>query len=224
MSTTEPPPPGPATERVRVRRGTRRADYDRGTALAVLDAGLVAHLGVTTPEGPLVLPMAYGRTDEWLYLHGAAANGVLGSAVDHEVCVTVTLLDALVVARSPFHNSMDYRCVVVRGRARRVDDPAERRQALRLVSDHVVPTWDAGRPPTGSELRRTLVVAVPLAEVSVKVRAGGPGDEPEDLDGPHWGGHVPLRTEFGEPVPSPDLPTGVAAPEAVAELAGRTLP
>lgn len=224
MSSTEPQPAGPATERVRVRRGAGRADYEHATALAVLDAGLVAHLGVATPEGPLVLPMAYGRRGDWLYLHGATANGVLGAALDHDVCVTVTLVDALVVARSPFHNSMDYRCVVVRGRARRVTDPDEHRDALRVVSDHVVPTWAAGRPPTASELRRTLVVAVPLTEVSTKIRTGGPGDEPEDLDGPHWGGHVPIRAEFGAAVPSPDLPAGVPVPEAVAGLAGTPLP
>lgn len=212
--------PQPASERMRVRRGAIRADYDRRTMFDVLDAGLIAHVGVVTDDGPIVLPMAYGRSDEWLYLHGSVANAALRAAVGQDVCVTVTLVDGIVIGRSPFHNSMNYRGVVVRGIARRVDDPDEHQQALRLVSDHVVATWDSGRPPTDPEVRRTIVIAVPLVEASAKVRGGDPVDEPEDLAGPHWGGHVPIRSVWGPAVSSDDLVTGVAVPAAIAALDG----
>jgi nitroimidazol reductase NimA-like FMN-containing flavoprotein (pyridoxamine 5'-phosphate oxidase superfamily) len=212
--------PAPASDRVRVRRGANRAEYDRDAILGVLDAGLVAHVGVSTEDGPIVLPMAYGRTDEWLYLHGSAANAALRAAVGHDVCATVTIVDGFVVGRSPFHNSMNYRGAVVRGTARLVDDPEEREEALRLVSDHVVATWDTGRPPTEKEMRKTMVVAVPLTEMSAKIRTGGPVDEPEDLEGPHWGGYVPLRSTWEVAVPSPDLPAGVPVPAAIESLAG----
>ena len=137
--------PRPASDRVRVRRGAIRAEYDRDAIFEVLDAGLIAHVGVITDSGPIVLPMAYGRTDDWLYVHGSAANAALRAAVDRDVCVTITIVDGIVVGRSPFHNSMNYRGVVVRGTARLVDDRAEHLDALRLVSDHVVATWDTGR-------------------------------------------------------------------------------
>jgi uncharacterized protein len=213
----------PATDRVRLRRGAVRAQYDREAMLAVLDQGLVAHVGVVAPEGPIVLPMAYGRTDDWLYLHGSVANAALRAAIGQDVCVTVTILDGFIVGRCPFHNSMNYRAVVVRGTARRVDDPAEHRDALRLVSDHVVETWDTGREPTPVEMRKTIVVAVPLVEMSAKIRTGGPIDEPGDLDGPHWGGVVPLHASWGEPRAADDLPAGVACPSAVAALSGRVV-
>jgi nitroimidazol reductase NimA-like FMN-containing flavoprotein (pyridoxamine 5'-phosphate oxidase superfamily) len=211
---------GPVSERVRVRRGASRATYDRDVVHAILDAGLVAHVGVATDDGPIVLPMAYGRTDDWLYLHGSAANAAMRAAVGHDVCVTVTLVDGLLIGRSPFHNSMHYRAVIVRGVARRVDDPDEHIEALRLISDHVVATWDTGRAPTDRELRKTLVLAVPLVEVSAKVREGDPADEPEDLDGPHWGGSVPIHATWGEPVPSSDLRPGIDCPPAVLSLRG----
>jgi uncharacterized protein len=210
----------PASERVRLRRLPDRGRYLADDVRAVLDAGVVAHVGVSTPAGPIVLPMAYGLNDEWLYLHGSVANAALRAAIGEEVCVTVTLVDGLVVGRTPFHSSMNYRCAVVRGRARRVEDGREREAALRLVSDHLVSTWDTARPPTESELRRTLVLAVPLVEASVKVRSGDPVDEPEDLDGPHWAGHVPLSVRWEAPVPSADLPAGIPVPDALAALPG----
>jgi nitroimidazol reductase NimA-like FMN-containing flavoprotein (pyridoxamine 5'-phosphate oxidase superfamily) len=216
--------PGPASERVRVRRGAIRAEYDRDEVFAVLDAGLIAHVGVVTPDGPIVLPMAYARTADELYLHGSVANAMLRAAVGADVCVTVTIVDGLVLGRSAFHNSMNYRGVVVRGVARKVDDPDEHVRALRMISDHVVANWDTARDPTVTEIRKTMVIAVPLVEVSAKVRAGDPIDEPEDVAGPHWAGHVPIESHFRTPVASADLPAGVATPPAVAALAGRRLP
>ncbi len=210
----------PSTDRVRVRRGAIRAEYDRDAILEVLDAGLIAHVGVVTDDGPIVVPMAYGRDDDLLYLHGSVANAALRAAVGQDICVTVTILDGIVVGRCPFHNSMNYRGVVVRGTARRIDDPDEHMAALRLVSDHVVATWDTGRPPSDAEVRKTMVVAVPLVEMSAKLRAGDPVDEPEDLDGPHWAGHVPIRSVWEAPVGSADLPAGVDVPGSDRRLGG----
>src|SRR3954470_8926085 len=156
----------PASERVRLRRGAIRAEYDRDEILAVLDAGLIAHVGVMTDDGPIVLPMAYGRTDEWIYVHGSVANAALRAAAGTDICLPVTIVGGMVVGRCPFHNSMNYRGVVVRGIARRVDDPAEHVAALKLVSDHVMPTWDTAREPNAAEIRKTMVVAVALDEMS----------------------------------------------------------
>ncbi len=214
---------GPASERVRMRRGANRAAYERDAIFAVLDAGLIAHVGVVTDEGPIVLPMAYARTDEWLYLHGSVANAMLRAAVGTDICVTVTIVDGLVIGRSAFHNSMNYRGVVVRGTARRVTDVGEHVLALRLISDHVVANWHTAREATTTEIRKTMVIAVLLDEVSAKIRTGDPVDEPEDLDGPHWAGHVPITSRFEAPERSADLPPAVATPPAIAALAGRSL-
>ncbi|MGI9051622.1 MAG: pyridoxamine 5'-phosphate oxidase family protein [Ilumatobacteraceae bacterium] len=219
----DPSRPGPASERVRVRRGAIRAEYDHATILAVLDAGMIAHVGVSTADGPIVLPMAYGHDGEQLFLHGAVANAALQEAVGNDVCVTITIVDGLVVGRCPFHNSMNYRGVIVRGTARHVVDDAERLVALRTISDHIVATWATGRAPSATELRRTTVVSVPLREASAKLRVGDPIDEPEDLDGPHWAGHVPVRSTWERPVSSADLPAGVEVPAAIATLAGRPI-
>ena len=212
----------PPSERVRVRRLAYRARYRRSEVLEILDAGLVAHVGVVTPEGPLVLPMAYGRDDDHIYLHGALANHLLGSGAGRETCITVTHLDGLVMARTPFHNSMNYRSAVVRGRARRITDYERKLQALRLITDHVTPNWDTSRPPSASDLRATLVVEVPLAEASAKVREGGPKDEPDDMSGPWWAGVVPVTTRFQPPVSSPDLSVDTKPPTSIAALAGLT--
>ncbi len=211
-------PAQPPSRRSTVRRGARRASYDQTTIRAILDDALICHVAVDTESGPLVLPMAYGRIEDILYLHGAASNGVLNAAADGEMCVTVTELDGLVFARSAFHNSMNYRCVVVRGRGRRVDGD-EKVAGLRSVADHVVATWDNGREPTMTEVRSTVVVALSLHEASAKVRSGDPLDEPEDLSGPWWAGTVALRQGWAEPVDAHDLNAEVAVPAPVAGLA-----
>lgn len=211
--------PAPS-DRVRVRRLAERGRYEPDEIRAILDEGLVAHVGVDTGDGPVVLPMAYGRTDDTLYLHGAVGNALLGAAEHAELCATVTLVDGLVLARTPFHNSMNYRCVVVRGTGRRVQDPAEHELALRVITDHVVATWDHGRPPSASDLRRTLVLALALTEASAKVRSGDPVDEADDLTGPHWAGTVSVTTAFGPPVPAADLAAGIEVPASVAAAFG----
>lgn len=216
--------PKATSERTTLRRGATKAEYDRDALLAVLDAGVVAHVGVSTPDGPIVLPMAYARTDERLYLHGASGNAMLRAAIDHEICVTVTLLDGLVIARTPFHHSMNHRSVVVRGRASEVRRDDEKWMALQLISDHVTPTWEFGRTPTTSDVRKTRVLSVPLREMSGKVRQGGPSDSDDDRSGPYWGGHIPLHQAWGAAVPDPGLGPDVAVPPGVAELQGSPLP
>ena len=199
-----------------------RACYGRDDVLGILDSGLIAHVGVTTADGPLVLPMAYVRDGDWLYLHGAAANHLLNTGDGHEVCVTVTHLDGLVMARTPFHNSMNYRSVVVRGRARRILDDQRRLYALKLITDHVVAHWDLVRPPSQLDLRKTMVLELPLAEASAKVRAGDPVDEPGDIAGPWWAGVVPITTRFETPVASADLVGDGQPPAPIAALASLT--
>jgi nitroimidazol reductase NimA-like FMN-containing flavoprotein (pyridoxamine 5'-phosphate oxidase superfamily) len=212
----------PPSDRTRVRRGADNADYDPATVRAILDAGLVAHVGVVTERGPIVLPMAYGRTDTELFLHGAVANAMLRDGEDLDVCATITIVDGLVVARAPFHNTMRYRSVVVRGTAHRLEGEPKV-DALRAVTDHVLENWDSGRTPTEQELRATLVLAVPLQEASAKIREGGPRDDVVDLDGPHWAGAVPIETRWAQLEPANDLDSAIAPPPAIAEAVGRRL-
>lgn len=211
----------PASKRVTMRRGTNRAEYDAATMRQVLDDGMVAHVGVSTDEGPIVLPMAYGRTEDVLYLHGAVANAMLRAGTDVEVCVTVTLVDGLVVARTPFHNSMNYRSVVVRGKATKIEGDDNKLAALKIINDHIVDIWDTARPPSATDLKKTLVLELPLDEMSAKIRAGDPVDEDDDMSGPHWAGVLPLERTWGDVVPASDLTPGIETPAAVTNLSGQ---
>jgi len=204
------------TERTRVRRHSERAQTERADLFAVLDAGMICHLGVVVDGSPVVLPTAYGRIGDTLYLHGSSANRSLHAADGHEVCVTVTHVDGLVCARAAFTHSVNYRSAVVFGTARIVTDEAERLAGLRAVTEHLIPgRWDAVRAPTRKELAATSVLALPLAEASVKVRTGPPKDEPEDLDAGIWAGVLPLGVAFGEPVTDPELPPGIDTPDHI---------
>jgi nitroimidazol reductase NimA-like FMN-containing flavoprotein (pyridoxamine 5'-phosphate oxidase superfamily) len=201
-----------------VRRLPERGSYDRERADAILDEGVLAHVGLVQDGGPVVIPMLYARDGDRLLLHGSPASRLLrtgGKGV--ELCVTVTLVDGLVLARSAFHHSMNYRSVVVFGPATPILDPNERRAALDTLVEHIVPgrTADA-RPPNDLELRGTTVLALPLDEWSVKVRAGGPIDDPEDLDLPIWAGVVPFAPRPGEPVADASMTVTVAVPEYAA--------
>lgn len=205
----------PASPRTTLRRGADRAEYDRAAMMQMLRDGHVAHVGANTEEGPLVLPMAYGITDTTMYLHGALANSLLRAGADREVCVTVTLLDALVVSKSPFHHTMNYRTVVVRGAATVVTDPDERLLALRVITDHIVPSWETTRPVNSADLKATKVIAVPLAEMSGKVREGHAVNDPIDADDPSWCGLIPFESRWGTPETAPDSGTAqVPAPIA----------
>jgi len=199
----------PTSARTTVRRGADRAVYGRAEIREILRAAMVAHVGVDTPNGPLVLPMSYGLDDDHIYLHGALANHLLDRGADHDICVTVTLLDGLVMARTPFNNSMNYRSVVVRGRAERLTDPSDKAAALQIITDHVVKNWSRNRPASEAEIRATSVIRVSLAEASAKIRAGDPVDEPGDVSGPWWAGVIPVETSFGPPRPASDLPPEV---------------
>ncbi len=210
----------PPSQRITLKRGKHLADYDPSTVRSVLDSGFLAHVGVATDDGPIVLPMVYGRDDAYMYLHGGVANAMLRAGRDVEVCVTVTIVDGLIVARTPLHNSMNYRSVVIRGRAERVDDESKV-LALKIINDHIAPTWDDSRPPSDEDLRVTQVLRVPLDEASAKIRTGEANDEPADLDGPHWAGVVPLRTTWEAPVANSDLVGDMAIPAELTGLAGR---
>ncbi|MCA1629570.1 MAG: pyridoxamine 5'-phosphate oxidase family protein [Acidobacteria bacterium] len=193
------------TDRTVVRRLPKRASYDRALVHQILDEGFVCHVGFVADGKPFVIPTAYGRLGDTLYLHGAKASRMLKAlAAGAEACVTVTLVDGLVLARSAFHHSMNYRSVVVFGRASAVEDPREKLAAMRAFSEHLIPgRWDEVREPNERELTATLVLALPLAEVSAKVRAGAPVDDEEDLALPVWAGELPLRLSAGEPVRDP---------------------
>lgn len=190
-----------------MRRLSQRGSYDRALVHAILDEALVCHVGFVHEGQPYVIPMAFARIGERLVMHGAVANRTLGVlATGAPVCVTVTLLDGLVLARSAFHHSMNYRCVVALGTARELTDEAEKREAFDALVERVRPGRSReARPANAEELRTTRVLALDLEEVSAKVRSGPPRDDPEDLDLPCWAGVVPLALTAGEPVPAPDL-------------------
>jgi uncharacterized protein len=211
------------SERVRVRRVHHKASYAPDDVKAILDEALVAHLGFAHEGQPFVIPTLHARLGDEVYVHGSSASRTLralgGGALP--ACLTVTLLDGLVFARSVFEMSANYRSVVVLGGARAVTDPDEKLSALRAFSDQVMPgRWDEVRKPTKQELKATAVLALPLDEASAKISVGGPDDgETEDAELPVWAGHVPLRLVAGEPVPCPQLRPGIPLPPEIAHYA-----
>src|SRR5215469_7444117 len=217
-----PEQPLSSTPRTTVHRLRERSRLDSADLDAVLEAGLVCHLGVIIDGYPVVLPTGYGRIGQNLYLHGSSANKSLTSAAGQQVCVTITLLDGLVCARAVFHHSMNYRSAVIFGTARLVDSPEEKLAALEAVTNHLVPgRWDYARAPSRKELAATIVIALPLAEASVNVRAGGPSDDPEDYVAGVWAGVLPAALSFGPAEPDPALGGEVAIPDHIAVLADR---
>jgi hypothetical protein len=202
------------TERTGLKRLPQRGVYERDTIYKILDEGFVCHTGFIVNGEPVVLPMAYGRVGNALYLHGSAAGRMLRAlARAIPVCVTVTLLDGLVLARSAFHHSMNYRSVVVFGTALVVEDKIEKLTALRSVSEHVMPgRWVEVREPNDAELKQTLVLQLPLTEVSAKIRTGPPIDEETDYDLPVWAGELPLSLVSGELIADPRLLVGIELP------------
>ncbi len=201
------------TDPTKVRRLPDRGRRDRALANEVIDEAYIAHVGFVVEGEPRVLPMTYGRDGDVLYLHGAVGNAMLRASTGAQVCVTITLLDGLVLARSAFHHSMNYRSVVLLGEARKVEDEAEKRHAFDVIVEHVLTgRSQVARPASDSELRKTLVLALPIEEGSAKVRTGGPSDDEEDMALPVWAGVVPLRLVPGAPVQDPAQPTDLAAP------------
>lgn len=211
MATTAP------SERSRVRRAPKRADYDRETIDAILDEALVAHLGFVADGQPYVIPTLHARVGDEVLIHGSAASRMvtlLGAGMP--ACLTVTLIDGLVLARSAFHHSMNYRSVVVLGTARFVEGPDERERALQAFTDKLLPgRWDEVRPPTRQELKGTRVLALPLTEASAKLRTGGPVDDEADYDLDVWAGVIPLALTPDAPQPDERLRAGIAPSAAV---------
>jgi nitroimidazol reductase NimA-like FMN-containing flavoprotein (pyridoxamine 5'-phosphate oxidase superfamily) len=207
------------TDATTVRRKAERADYRRDSANAILDEALIAHVGFSVDEQPFVIPMVFGRDGERLILHGSVASRLLRALDDGvPVCITVTLIDALVASRSQFHTSMNYRSVVIIGIAQRIRDLDDARRAMACVVDHALPGRSAeARPPTDAELRQTAVLELPIDTASVKTRTGGPIEDPDDLALPVWGGIVPVATAFGVPQPDADVRADVRVPAVLAE-------
>src|ERR1700691_739620 len=209
-----------STTRTTLRRHRDRGQADRAALYEVLDAGLICHFGVVADGDPIVLPTAYGRDGDTLYLHGSSANGAFWAADGTRVCVTVTHMDGLVAARSVFSHSVNYRSAVIFGTATIVTDEDERWQALRIITDHLIPgRWAAARQPTAKEMAATSVLKVPLGEASVKNRAGMPADVPEDLDLDVWAGVLPIAVTFGDPLPDPRLRAEVPLPAHIRDRA-----
>jgi nitroimidazol reductase NimA-like FMN-containing flavoprotein (pyridoxamine 5'-phosphate oxidase superfamily) len=205
------------SQRSTLRRKRERGTHDRRVVEEILDAGLVCHVGFNDQGSTFVVPTAYARVGDSLLLHGAAANYMLksiGSGI--ESCVTVTLLDGLVLARSAFHHSINYRSVMLFGTATRVEQDNEKLAAVLAILDHIVPGRGAdARPPTPEELRATSVLRFPIDEGSSKVRIGGPIDDPEDESLPIWAGQLPIEQIIQSPIPDPNIPAGVVTPPYV---------
>ena len=205
------------TERSTIRRLPSRGSYDREQIYEILDEGILAHVGLNTKEGPVVIPMAYARRDDSVLLHGSAKSRLLKELADGaDVCVTVTLLDGLVLARSTFHHSMNYRSVVVLGRASKIEAPEDKDRALAHLVEHLVPGRGAeARGANEGELGATLVIEVPIREASAKIRTGPPVDETRDLEIDIWAGVIPLRLETGEPIADEHTSEGTPVPDYV---------
>jgi len=199
------------SERTRVKRHPERAVYDHDEVLAILDEAFVCHIGFVAEGHPQVLPTAYGRIGDDLYIHGSAASHMLRSLTEGiDLCVTVTLIDGLVLARSSFRHSINYRSVVVYGKARLVTDPFEKMRAMAAFVDHVVPgRWEEVRTPSEREMAQTTVLAVRLDEAVAKRRTGGPNDVPEDISAERWAGIIPIHTLLGTPVADGHTQAGV---------------
>ena len=204
----------PQTQRTTLKRLPKRGVYDRQLVYGILDEGFICHVGFTVEEQPFVIPTGYARVDEQLFIHGSQVSRMLrtlSSGID--VCVAVTLVDGLVLARSAFHHSINYRSVVMFGRATIVDDREAKLAALFAFSEQVIPgRWNDVREPTEQELRATTVLALPLLEVSAKVRTGPPIDDEEDYALNVWAGVLPLHIAAGAPVSDPRLPETIGPP------------
>ncbi|HKN01917.1 MAG TPA: pyridoxamine 5'-phosphate oxidase family protein [Candidatus Binataceae bacterium] len=207
-----------ATERTRVKRLPKRASYDREVVHAIIDEAMFCHVGFVHQGAPFVIPTLHVRIGEWLYLHGSAASRMLRTAAGGiPLCVTVTHFGGLILARSAFHHSANYRSAVILGTAQEVTDAAEKTRVLHALVEHVVPgRWRDARPPNPQELLATSVLGLPITEASAKVRPGGPSDEEEDYALPVWAGLIPLRVVPGTPIPDERNQAGVQLPDYVA--------
>jgi nitroimidazol reductase NimA-like FMN-containing flavoprotein (pyridoxamine 5'-phosphate oxidase superfamily) len=211
------------TERTKVKRLPARGHYDHETINAILDEGFICHVGFVIDDQPYVIPTGYARIDDQVYIHGSAASRMLRSlSKGIEVCVTVTLIDGLVLARSAFHHSINYRSVVILGKATLVEDPEEKDKVLQALTEHIVPgRWADVRWPTELELKATTVLRLPIEEASAKIRTGDPKDDEEDYAMDVWAGVLPLSLQTGEPVADHRLDSQTPVPKHVSEYRRR---
>src|SRR5580698_9410496 len=207
------------TPRTIVNRMRKRASYDRGVVHAILDRSLVCHVGVVIDGTPRVLPTLHARIDDSVFIHGAASNRMIRTAAEGvEVCLTATLIDGLVMARSAFHHSVNYRSAVIFGVAHEVADPERKLAAMRALVEHIAPgRWERSRQPNPKELAATSILELPITEASAKVRTGGPIDDEEDYALPHWAGVIPLRTDALLPIADARLNPAIAMPPTISE-------
>ncbi len=205
----------PITPRTKIKRLPQRGHFERHLIYQILDESLVCHIGFVVEHQPFVIPTTYGRFGDRIYIHGSPASRMLRSLKQSlEVCVTVTILDGLVLARSAFHHSMNYRSVVIFGHAEVIEDPTEKLTALQVLTEHIVPgRWSEIRLPNPQELAGTLVLALPLTEASAKIRTGPPKDDEDDYQFPVWAGEIPLRLTAFDPIPDPQLTLELATPD-----------
>ena len=212
------------SDRNKIKRVPKRGNYEREIVYQILDEGLVCYVSFVVEGQPFVIPTAYGRVDNKLYIHGSPASRMLRALqTGIEVCVCVTLVDGVVLARSAFHHSLNYRSVVVFGTASIVEDPEHKLAALKAFCDHVIPQrWQEVRPPSHQELKGTLVLALPLNEASAKIRTGAPIDDEQDYQIPVWAGVIPLKINAGEPIKDSRLSSEIAIPAYVKNYARRT--
>jgi uncharacterized protein len=217
----------PASDRVRLRRKRERGSYDRAVIDAILDEALIAHLGIVDEDGqPIVTPMLHARSGDVIYLHGSAASRTLGALRGGaQACLTVSLLDGLVLARAVMHHSANYRSAMLLGRARVVEEGREKLAALEAIVEHIVPgRWAEARHPSENELKATAVLALPIDEASAKIRTGPPIDDEDDYALPVWAGVIPIASETRAPEADPRLPLGIAVPDAAARYARPAMP
>jgi uncharacterized protein len=209
----------PQTKRTTLKRLPKRGVFDRDLVYRILDEGFICHVGFVAEGRPVVIPTGYARMEDTLYIHGSQASRMLRNLEKGiDVCLTVTLVDGLVLARSAFHHSMNYRSVVVFGRAQLLDQTDEKLAALRALSEHFIPgRWDEVRPPSDAEMQMTTVLCLPLDEVSAKVRTGPPIDDEEDYDLAVWAGVIPLKLLADQPIADPRLPPEIALPAYATE-------
>jgi len=202
------------SQRTTVKRIPDRGKYDTKTINAIIDEAMICHVGFVFNEIPYVIPTIHARNDKTLYLHGSAASRMLKALDRSNLCVTMTLMDGIVLARSLFHHSMNYRSVVLLGEGRIVDEKEEKLTALKAVSDHLIPErWEDARKPSEKEMNATTVVAIRIEEASAKIRTGPPGDDEEDYALPVWAGVMPIYQSKGELIPDPRLDPGIVMPD-----------
>ena len=205
------------TDKTQIRRSPKRGHYDFKTIASILDEGFICHVGFAVNQQPFVIPTAYGRLENKVYIHGAGASRMIQSLdAGIEVCLSVTLLDGLVLARSAYHHSMNYRSVVLFGQAQKVEKPDEKTAALKAFTEHVMKgRWDDVRSPSEAELAGTTVLSLPIQEASAKIRTGPPIDDPADYDLSIWAGVLPLNLQAGIPIADPRLSLGIALPNNI---------